>query len=230
LGNDLNGGSYPPGSNGDNSTVFENQPEGCGEDQDVEDDSTSFSCGDKRPRSRTSSTYQWREPVKVHATKGTKPKAGDYEVAVQKVLSEAIPRYRGYLSMVTPYPGSMDEIRWAKKSWKDGCDECETWMESNNEIIRLVSARLLTISLRSPLPKITNRGSHFRGRIKTKVQPLVKSMYGFAAVSKPKAVDHNVKLARALKDKFGFIYAVRVSLLFVLFTHAFMLETSGRWQ
>ena len=39
---------------------------------------------------------------------GMKPKAGDYEIAVKKVLSEAIPRYRGYLSMSAPYPGPME--------------------------------------------------------------------------------------------------------------------------
>ena len=52
---------------------------------------------------------------------GAKPKAGDYEVAVQKVLGEAIPLYCGYLSTVTLYPGPMKEMRWAKK-------ELERWL------------------------------------------------------------------------------------------------------
>ena len=80
-----------------------------------------------------------RKPVKVHATTGAKPKAGDYEVAVQNILAEAIPRYRGYLSTDTPYPGPMEEMRWAKKSWKEGCDECDIQMAFNGEIIKLVS-------------------------------------------------------------------------------------------
>jgi len=93
-------------------------------------------CGNKRPHS---STDQWRKPVKVHVTTGAKPKAGDYEVAVQRVLGDAIPLYRGYLSSVTPYPGAMDEMRWAKRSWADSCEDCETWLAPNDEIIKLVS-------------------------------------------------------------------------------------------
>jgi len=72
---------------------------------------------------------------------GARPKARDYEVAVQKVLAEAIPLYRSYLSEDTPYPGPMEEIRWAKKSWRDACEECETWMASNDKIVKLVGVR-----------------------------------------------------------------------------------------
>jgi len=110
-------------------------------DDDNTDNITSGSprCGDKRPHSSTVSAPRWRKPVKVHVTTGAKPKAGDYEIAVQKVLGEAIPLYRGYLSLVTPYPGPIDEMRWAKKCWKDSCEECETRMAYNDEIIKLVS-------------------------------------------------------------------------------------------
>ena len=92
--------------------------------------------GDKRPHSSTVSAPRWRKPVKVHVTTGAKPKAGDYEIAVQKVLGEAIPLYRGYLSLVTPYPGPIDEMRWAKKCWKDSCEECETRMAYSGLINR----------------------------------------------------------------------------------------------
>jgi hypothetical protein len=120
-----------PGSYGNNLNDFENELE------EWEDDEISPGCGHKRPR--TGSAHSWRKPVKVHVTTGMKPKAGDYEIAVKKVLSEAIPRYRGYLSMSAPYPGPMEEMRWAKKSWKSGCEECLTRMAPNNEIITLVS-------------------------------------------------------------------------------------------
>ena len=81
---------------------------------------------------------QWHEPVKICATTGRKPKAGNYELAVQKVLTETISLYRGYLSTGTPYPSPMDEMRWAKKSWQDACKECETQIRFNHEIIKLV--------------------------------------------------------------------------------------------
>jgi len=123
-------------------SVFVNQVEEWEEAVNNDDDSTFSSpgCGDKRPHSSTVSARWWRKPVKVHITTGVKPKAGDYKVAVQKVLGEAIPLYHSYLSMVNPYPGPMEEMRWAKKSWRDGCEECETQMAPNDEIIKLVSA------------------------------------------------------------------------------------------
>jgi hypothetical protein len=200
------------GPDGDDLNIFVNQLEEWEEAADSEDNSTSGSpsCGDKRPRSSTVPARLWRKPIKVHVTTGAKPKAGDYEVAVQKVLGEAIPLYCGYLSVVTPYPGPMEEMRWAKRSWKDGCEECETRMAPNDKIIKLVKClcQLPNNMMCSPSPKITSRSSHFRGRIKTKVQPLVKSMYGFSAFDKPRSIDHNIRLARELKDKFSFVYAV----------------------
>jgi hypothetical protein len=200
------------GPDGDDLNIFVNQLEEWEEAADGEDNSTSGSpsCGDKRPRSSTVPARLWRKPIKVYVTTGAKPKAGDYEVAVQKVLGEAIPLYRGYLSVVTPYPGPMEEMRWAKRSWKDGCEECETRMAPNDEIIKLVkcSCQLPNNMMCSPSPKITSRSSHFRGRIKTKVQPLVKSMYGFSTFGKPRSIDHNIRLAWELKDKFSFVYAV----------------------
>ena len=71
---------------------------------------------------------------------GSKPKAGDYKVVAQKILDEAIALYCGYLSTVMLYPESMDEIRWANKSWKGGCDKCETEMKANDKITRMIHA------------------------------------------------------------------------------------------
>jgi hypothetical protein len=130
------------GPDDNDMNIFINQLEEWEEATNDEDNSTSGSpsCGDKRPHSSTVPAHVWHKPIKVHVTTGMKPKAGDYEVAVQKVLSEAITLYRGYLSMVTPYPGPMEELRWAKRSWKDGCEECETQIAPNDKIIKLVSA------------------------------------------------------------------------------------------
>ena len=126
-----------PGSDGNNGNDLGNQLEEWEEDQDDDDDTTSARCGDKRPR--LSTVHSWRKPIKVHVMTGAKPKAGDYEITIKKVLNEAIPLYHGHLSIVTPYPGPTEEMRWAKKSWKDACEECQTRMAPNNKIIRLVS-------------------------------------------------------------------------------------------
>jgi hypothetical protein len=32
-------------------------------------------------------------------------------------------------------PGPMEEMQWAKKSWKEGCDECNIQMAFNSKII-----------------------------------------------------------------------------------------------
>ena len=116
-----------------NSNDFENQLEEQ-EDQDNKDNGVSSNVGDKWHYS------QLCKPVKVYATTGTRSKAHNYEVPVQKVLYKAITLYCGYLSTVTLYPGLMNEIRWVKKSWKDACEKCEILMAPNNKIIKLVNA------------------------------------------------------------------------------------------
>jgi hypothetical protein len=124
---------------------YEDEDEDMEQGQDGGPDGTNLSrspspsAGEKRSHSPSGAEYQWRKPVKVHATTGAKPKAGDYEVAVQKILGEAIALFRGYLSNNTPYPNTMEELRWAKKSWKDSCGECEARILYNPELIKLVS-------------------------------------------------------------------------------------------
>jgi hypothetical protein len=52
------------------------------------------------------------------------------------------------------------------------------------------------------------RTSHFRGRLKSKVQPHVKNMYGFVGTDKPKDIQSNINLVNELKYEFNFIYKV----------------------
>jgi hypothetical protein len=156
VGSNVNNDAEDPGSNVDNLDAFGNEledpndeypnDEDPDEDLNGEDNLASPGCGDKRRHSHTGLTSQWRNPVKINLTTGVRPKARDYEAAVQTVLAEAIPLYRGFLSLVTPYPASMDELRWAKKSWKDACEKCETLMTPNNEIIKMVSAGCCRLS------------------------------------------------------------------------------------
>jgi hypothetical protein len=101
--------------------------------------SHSSGVGAKHSHSTTSTNSEWCWSVKIHATRrGVKPKAGDYEVAVQNILSSTISIYHGYLSMITPYPDPMKEIRWAERAWKAGCEECKVKILYNGEIIALV--------------------------------------------------------------------------------------------
>lgn len=126
-------------SSGDNCPSDDNRSPSLttGDKRSSDDDcSPSPTTGDKRAHSPAGA--EWRQPVKVHATTGAKPKAGDYEVAVQNIFAIAIGIYRGYLSQEDPYPGSVTEMRWAKKAWRDGCDECGAHIYHNGEIIKLV--------------------------------------------------------------------------------------------
>lgn len=111
----------------------------CEHREHHENNASSPNCSNKCSCSHMGPAVQLHKPIKVHATMGAKPKAGDYKVAVQTVLAEVIPLYCGFLSTETPYPGPMEEIRWAKKSWKDSCKECDVQMAFNSEIIKLVS-------------------------------------------------------------------------------------------
>jgi Domain of unknown function (DUF6532) len=180
--------------------------------------------GAKRSHYTTSADSEWRQPVKIHATRaGAKPKAGDYEAAVQNILSSTISIYHGYLCTVTPYPDPMEEIRWAKRAWKAECEECEAKILNNGEIIALVWFSSCVYQFYSNVVhlQITSQGSHFRGQVKTKVSHHFKGMYGFVTSTKPAVLEQNVKLARNLKTKFAFAYAVHCHIILLLCTHFF---------
>jgi hypothetical protein len=102
------------------------------------DHSPSPQIGNKCPHSPMGTQGNWRLPIKVHVMTGAKPKAGDYEVAIQNILSVAICIYCGYLCTETPFPGLMVEVRWTKRAWLEGCEECEARIQFNSEIIKLV--------------------------------------------------------------------------------------------
>ena len=108
------GNDYPYVGKYDDYMV-DNLDQGYQDEDDMEQDDsllTSPDVGDKHPHSPASSESEWRNPVKIHATKGSKPKASDYEVAIQNVLSSAIGICRGYLSTVNPYSDPRKEVRW----------------------------------------------------------------------------------------------------------------------
>ena len=134
------GNDYPDVGEYDDYMV-DNLDQGYQDEDDMEQDDsllTGPDVGDICPHSPAGSESDWQNPVKIHATRGSKPKAGDYEVAVQNVLSSAIGIYRGYLSTVNPYPDPREEVRWALRAWKAGCEECDSRILSNREIIKLI--------------------------------------------------------------------------------------------
>lgn len=58
--------------------------------------------------------------------------------------------------------------------------------------------------------QITKRTSQVRGELKTKIRPLVESLYGFENAKS--AITHNRERTENLKDDYAFVYKVVTSL------------------
>jgi hypothetical protein len=69
--------------------------------------------------------------------------------------------------------------------------------------------RQLTTMRYSQPSKITLQTSHFRGRLKSKVQPHIQNAYGFVVPDTPKTLQDNITLVNVLKDNYHFTYRVR---------------------
>jgi hypothetical protein len=133
-----------------------------------------------------------QKAIKIMASRG-KTKAGDFDPATQALLKVVISCYRGRLCNENPYPDPMLALTWAKLAWNDACQLCDSHIRYTSELLKLV----------------TDRDSHLRGQVKSKVHELVAEMYGFQGGSKPATIAANVKLARELKERFAFVYHIR---------------------
>ncbi|KIM76446.1 hypothetical protein PILCRDRAFT_76428 [Piloderma croceum F 1598] len=126
---------------------------------------------------------------KVVKSKG-RPKASDYADDVQDILDSAITHYKVDLLRFDPYPDRTHELAWAKTSWGTPNKVCNLKIAHNGKLIKM----------------ITCRGSHLRGEIKTKVKPLVASMYGFEVPTNETICARNRKLVEELKEEYTFLY------------------------
>ena len=116
------------------------------DDDDDEDDGTNsndddgpITAGSKC--SRSPNEYPPGQPlqktIKLFESQG-KPKASDYDPSVHALLKLAIFLFRGKLSTENPFPDAMLAMTWAKSVWLDACKMCDTWIQFNSEIIKLV--------------------------------------------------------------------------------------------
>ncbi|KAI0266652.1 hypothetical protein BGY98DRAFT_912890 [Russula aff. rugulosa BPL654] len=129
---------------------------------------------------------------KLVKSKG-RPKASDYADDVRDVLDNAIMHFKVDLLRVNPYPDRTHELEWAKVGWAAANMMCDLKIAHNSELIKM----------------ITCRGSHLRGEIKTKVKPLVASMYGFEVPTSETICARNRKLVEELKEGYTFLYKTR---------------------
>lgn len=175
------------------------------------DESFNFNAaGKKRRRSDSMDTNdnQYKRAMKVARSNG-RPKASDYTKDVQEVLESAIAHYKADLLRWDPYPDRAHELEWSKASWDSANKLCNVRIAPNAELMKMVGLVLTIIKVIFIYIQITCRASHLRGEIKTKVKPLVASMYGFEVPTSETIRVHNRKLAEELKHEYTFLYKVR---------------------
>jgi hypothetical protein len=167
--------------------------------------------GRKRARSNSvdsdADNDKYERARKIAKSRG-RPKAGDYADDVQEVLDSAITHYKVDLLRLDPYPDRTHELAWSKTSWGTANKVCGLKIAHNGELIKMVSLLVMLFRLCSYCTQITCRGSHLRGEIKTKVKPLVASMYGFEVPTNETIRARNRKLVEELKDGYAFLYKV----------------------
>ena len=143
---------------------------------------------------------KYERAEKIAKSKG-RPKASDYADDVQEVLDSAIAHYKVDLLCLNPYPDRTHELAWSKTSWSAANEVCNLKIAHNGELIKMVSLFAKLFRLCSYSTQITCRGSHLRGEIKTKVKPLVASVYGFEVPTNETIRARICKLVEELKDE-----------------------------
>jgi hypothetical protein len=71
----------------------------------------------------------------------------DYEPVAQRVFALAVKSYKAFLSTEEGYPDKLQELTFAKQSWKVACKRAGIEMEHNEEIIKMVCHIICTTSI-----------------------------------------------------------------------------------
>jgi hypothetical protein len=138
-----------------------------------------------------------------------RPKAKDFDDVTQEVIGLAIAFYRCYISSKNSFPDHALELEFIADAWRAACQRLNLEMEITPTISKLVRR---SFSVVPPLTyvQITNRGSHLRGELKTKMKPTVELIYGFKTGQNKKTIAHNRQLAEQLKEDLTFTFKVRI--------------------
>jgi hypothetical protein len=68
-----------------------------------------------------------------------RPKAADYEAAEKTLIAKAIELYRIKVVSEDAFPNSLLRLTWARIVWEQACQEYQTDIEPDDNIIKLVS-------------------------------------------------------------------------------------------
>ena len=112
-----------------------------------------------------------------------------------KCLDSAVTYYKVDLLCLDPYPDCTHKLAWSNTSQSMVNKVCDLKIANNSELIKMVSLFAKLFRLRSYSIQITYCGS-----IKTKLNPLVTSVYRFEVPTETIHA-HNHKLIEELKDK-----------------------------
>ncbi|KAJ7690981.1 hypothetical protein B0H17DRAFT_1063845 [Mycena rosella] len=153
------------------------------------DRTPSPTAGDKRPRSPGDEDMRPAQAQKSSSS-GGRPKAKDYDDVTQELIALAIKIYCCLLSTKHAFPDHMMELEFLRTAWKRACEQLNVAMDLTPTISKL----------------ITNRGSHFRGELKTKVKPLVELMYNFKSGQNKKTIGGNRQRGEDLKSNLTFTF------------------------
>ncbi|KAI0666770.1 hypothetical protein C8Q78DRAFT_983464 [Trametes maxima] len=123
-------------------------------------------------------------PFKEGRTPGTKPKAGDYEPHVTKLIINACHEYEVLIATDNAFPDPATQNVWATRVWTSVCSGAHTFYKLTDRIEKL----------------ITDRGSHARGELRDKIRPHIVKNYGFNDDGSERAKVHNLALYHRLLD------------------------------
>ncbi|CDO76812.1 hypothetical protein BN946_scf185033.g9 [Trametes cinnabarina] len=102
-----------------------------------------------------------------------KPKAGDYEPHVNRMIIKACHQYEVLIATEDPFPDLSTQDAWASRVWADVCNSTQVFYKLSDRIEKIYVT--LTGQL---LHQISGRDSHARGALRDKIRPHVTGTYG----------------------------------------------------
>ncbi|TFY52653.1 hypothetical protein EVJ58_g9894 [Rhodofomes roseus] len=111
------------------------------------------------------------------------PRAKDYDADVKALLNIANSLFRCRVSTIDAFPTDLLEEEWAQICWGEACKTLDVNYAADQRVIKIL-----------------------RGELKSKVRPLVESLYSFNGSSAKKAIRENRDKAVALTSDSAFVY------------------------
>ncbi|KAI8989227.1 hypothetical protein BD414DRAFT_522315, partial [Trametes punicea] len=138
-----------------------------------------------RSHSRSSGASACIAPFRDGKTPSGKPKAGDYEPHVRKLINHACHQYEVLLATEQPFPEVGTPVLWASRVWMDVCRGAQLHYTLCDRIEKIITARV----------------SHARGGLRDKVRPLIAPTYGLLSDGSERSKAKNIARYTFLLDR-----------------------------